>query len=111
VPAFIVLPKMRLEPRAECKHITMDPAMAEGAPNSLTWRLVKCGINPALQAPYSSGPVAAADAATAYNMMGGANGRITTITGSGYYGGGYWTAAGTKYYCLVIVNMPVGMSP
>lgn len=111
-PSFTAIGKMRLEPRAECKHATVHMGAAEGAPNSLTWRLIKCGVNPALQNPYNNGgPVAAADAVTAYNMMTGANARIMATQGAGWFGGGYWTAGGTKYYSLVIISLPLGLNP
>ena len=116
MPIFGSDPKRELEPRADCENCalqnTATPSETNTAPNSLTWRLIKCGVNPNLMNPYSGGPLMAPDAQTAWNSMSGtAQGRIQGIQGSGYYGAGYWTLNGNAWYALAVVDLPLGQAP
>jgi hypothetical protein len=112
-----------LECRADCENCAIQGKLPGGlkedpiAPNSLTWRLIKCGVNPNLMNPYGhnagGGPLISATDTTAFSTMQGAGltTRLTSIQGSGYFGTGYWTLNGNNYWAAVVIDLPLGQSP
>lgn len=111
IPAYYTgSTKLRSVIRGLCKHLSIHTP-DEGV--TLDWRMDKAGVNTGRMNPLeSTASGSSMTAAEAWNSMApGVQSWIQSQTNPGWCGGGYWSASGTNYYGLLMIELTTGQSP